>query len=494
MTALPSRRKVLIGIAGTLGAVGCSDQNAQALNGSGQGGGPSTRVPVRQIRPLSRFGVDRFTTRDQWPLLRKAFEVAHAEEFDLLADPDGNYRHDGALLLDGVSLDGQGCTFVALSDGPQVLRCVGDQWRVANLRLLGASRVRVSANEGNGLMIGDGQAQPATNFVLENVTVDAVAPGRGVAAAGMMFSNASRGRIIRPIVRRSLADGIHVTNGSHDLLFDRSLCEFTGDDGFAVVSYRGQKQICHTITVSNGISRDSAARGCSVVGGRDVVYQRFTAERSSAAGAYFYGEDSFDTFGVQRCKLIDPVLRQCVTGRGQGSGFSNAAIIIGGRDGADQVGGLSIPRGASDCVVTNPVVDGAGAACTAGVSTHQYAIRPRISGGNLTNLVSPNGPLRANGIEVGGRDVVISNVRMSNIAGLAIVVTKTASGTCIVDNPTVTNSLVRPGPINSFIYADPAPDLNKVTVKGGRFRNGPNKLVIDLTAGSRVRLIDNVVG
>lgn len=482
-----------MGIAGTLGAVSCNDRDARALTGNGTDRAAPPPAPGRQVLPLSHFGVDRFATRDQWPALRKAFEAAHAEGFDLIADPDASYRNDGMLMLDGVSLDGRGCTFVALSDGPQVLRCIGNDWRVANLRLLGAARTRTSANEGNGIMIGDGDARPATRFVLENVTVDAVGAGRGVAAAGMMFSNASGGRIVRPIVRHSLADGIHVTNGSHDLAFEQSLCEDTGDDGFAIVSYRGHGRLCHTITVNDGISRDAAARGCSVVGGRDVIYRRFTAERSSAAGAYFYGEDAYDTFGVFRCQLIDPVLRQCATGRGRDPGFSNAALILGGRDGTDTVDGLSIPRGAADCIVTNPLVEGAGEACTAGISTHQYAIRPRITGGRLSDLVSSNRALRANGVEIGGRDVTISGIRMNNIAGLAIVVLKTASGTCLVDKPNVTGSLTRPGPINSFVYADPAPALQRMTVRGGRFAKGPSKLAIDLLPANRLHLIGNIM-
>ncbi|WP_156361137.1 hypothetical protein [Sphingomonas sp. Leaf257] len=443
--------------------------------------------------PLSRFGVDRFSIRDQWPALRRAFEAAHAEGFDLIADPDASYRHDGELMLDGVSLEGGGCNFVALSDGPQVLRCIGSGWRVANLRLLGAARTRTSANEGNGIMIGDGDARSANGFILENVTVEAVGAGRGVAAAGMMFSNASNGRIIRPIVRHSMADGIHVTNGSHDLVFDRSLCEYTGDDGFAVVSYRAQGRLCHTITVNDGVSRASAARGCSVVGGRDVVYRRFTAEGSSAAGAYFYGEDAYDTFGAYRCHLIDPIVRQCATGSRQAPGFSNAAIILGGRDGSDMVDGLRIPRGASDCVVINPVVEGAGAACTAGISTHQYAIRPRITGGRLSNLISLNGSLRANGVEIGGCDVTISDIHMNNIAGLAIVVLKTASGTCLVDRPDVIGSLKQPGAINSFVYADPAPALQRMTVRSGRFAKGPSKFAIDLLPANRLHLIGNKI-
>lgn len=492
MTDTVSRRAVLGGFAATFGTIACSDQAPQAL--ANTGAHAEQTIPTRPERPqrhLSSLGVDRFATRDQWQALGRAFDAARTGGFDLVADPDASYRHDGALMLDGTSFDGRGCTLTALSDGPQVLRCVGDGWRVANLRLLGAAKARTSRNDDNGIMIGDEGGRPATRFVLENVTVDGVAPGRGTGAAGFLFNSASNGRIVRAVARNSFADGIHVTNGSNNLTFKRPLSEHTGDDGFAVVSYRQHGRVCHSIHVLDGISRDSGARGCSVVGGRDIVYERFLAERSAAAGAYFYGEDAFDTYGVARCRLVDPVLRGCVTGKGAPDGFAQAALIIGGRAGTDRVEGIDMSRGAVDCLVINPVVEGVGPSCWAGISTHEFAIRPRITGGRLSNLVAPSGAFRPNGVEIGGRDVMVEDIHMQNVAGIAIVVTGTASGNSVVSRPQVTGSLLRPGSINSYIYADIAPAVRQVTIREGRFTKGPGQLAIDRLVPGRLRLIDN---
>lgn len=489
-----SRRAVLAGIAGALGTVGCDDGGAQA-RGSGAARSPAGSVPAapeRRVRPLSDFGVDRLATRDQWTVLKRAFEAAAAEGFDLVADPDANYRHDGALMLDGVSLDGHGCTFTALSDGPRVLRCVGTGWRVANLRLLGAARVRTSSSDRNGIMIGDDNS-PASDFVLENVTVDAVGPGRGVSGAGFMFNRASRGRIVRPTVRHSLADGIHITNGSHELVFERSLSENTGDDGFAVVSYVPQGRICHHIRLTGGISRDSLGRGFSVVGGRDIVMERPNAERSAAAGVYLYGEGGWNTYGVARCQVADALVVGCSTGRGQAPGFSNAAIIIGGREGADSVDGERLARGAADCVVANPVVRGAGPACTAAISTHEYALQPRILGAQLHDIVSTNPFLPASGIEIGGRDVVVERPQMTNIAGLAIAVTRTASGNCLVSDPRVAGSRLKGTGADSFIYVDQAKALQRIEIRNGTFTRGPRRLGIEALP-DRLRLVGNKVG
>ena len=482
--SFPSRRTFVVGLAGVLGTAACGNAGTRVL--------ANTEAPTmaqgarrkagstgsRQGLPLSHFGIDRFSKKDQWTQLKNAFLAAHEERFDLFADADANYRHDGPLKLDGVSLNGQGCTFTALSDGAQVLVCLGDGWRLANLRLLGAARAR-TANPGSiGILIGDGKANPATQFTIENVAVGAVGTGYGVGGAGFLFDNASRGRIVRAVVRDSLADGIHITNGSRELVFESPLSERTGDDGFAVVSYRNQGQVCRDIQVSNGISRDSAARGFSVVGGKNVIYTRPLVERSSAAGAYLYGEGAYDTFGVSGCNLIAPRLRDCVTGRNRDPGFSNAAIIIGGRDGSDFVDGATLLRGAVDCMVTDPTVEGAGAACWAGISTHEYAIRPKINGGVLTDLTPTSGSFRPNGVEIGGQDVVIDRIRMNNVAGIPIVVTRTASGNCRIDHTVVTRGLTRPGPIRSFIYADPAPKLHQAIVSNGVFSGIPDRLAL----------------
>ncbi len=482
--SFPSRRTIVVGLAGVLGTAACGNAGTRALANTEaptmtQGARRKADSPSsRRGLPLSHFGIDRFAKRDQWTQLKNAFLAAHEERFNLFADADANYRHDGPLKLDGVSLNGQGCTFTALSDGPQVLVCLGDGWQLVNLRFLGAARAR-TANPGSiGILIGDGKANPATHFTIENVAVGAVGTGYGVGGAGFLFDNASRGRIVRAVVRDSLADGIHITNGSRELVFESPLSERTGDDGFAVVSYRNQGQVCRDIQVSDGISRDSAARGFSVVGGKNVTYTRPLVERSSAAGAYLYGEGSYDTFGVSGCNLIAPTLRGCVTGRNRDPGFSNAAIIIGGRDGSDFVDGATLLRGASDCMVTDPTVEGAGAACWAGISTHEYAIRPKISGGFLTDLTPTSGSFRPNGVEIGGQDVVIDRVRMNNIAGIPIVITRTASGNCRIDHTVVTHGLTRPGPIRSFIYADPAPKLRQAIVSNGVFSGTPDRLAL----------------
>lgn len=474
-----SRRQVIAGLATSLvSATACHGQT-------------TTSFARRPTRSLSSLGIDRFATRDQQTVIQRAFDAAHEGGFDLVADPDANYHHDGPLTLAGVSFDGRGCTFTPMSDGPQAFRGSGRDFRIANLRLLGSATTRLPDDWHNGLWIGE-EGRPAQNFTIENVTVDSVGPGRGVATAGFMFSNAFNGRIIRPVVRHSLADGIHCTYGSSNLLFDHPLSESTGDDGFAVVSYRRHGRISRNIRVINGISRDSAARGFSVVGGLDITYERPVAERASAAGIYLFGESSYDTYGVARARVIAPVVRGCVTGRQLPPDFNQGAITIGGREGEDQIDGERVARGAVDCVISDAVIEGAGARCWAGVLIEEHAVRPRISRATMSNIVPPTGStLQSFGLHLGGRDMVIDRPRLTRIGGIAVVVTRTASGQCIVTAPQVNGSSVKGGPVDSVIYAENAPHLTRLIVRDGVFSNGPRRAAVVVLPESKVQLSNN---
>lgn len=480
-----SRRHVVSGLA-ALAVTACRGDAGASPSGALE--------KLRPVRRLSQFGIDQFSNRDQWARFKQTFEAAHHDGFNLLGHPEAQYHHDGPLLLNGVSFDGQDCAFVALSNGHQALRCVGSNFRIANLRLLGAAQSRSSDDWENGFWVGgDLDGYSASDFVIENVSVDRAAPGRGVAAAGFMFNDAHRGRILRPTVRHSFADGIHVTNGCSDLLFHQPVSEATGDDGFAVVSYVKHKRICRNIRTVEGASRDSAARGFAIVGGLDVIYERPLIERSSAAGVYLFSEETYNTLGVSRCSVISPVVRGCVTGRKLPPGFNQGAITIGGRIGEDLVDGARIARAAVDCEIRNAVVEGVGPACRAAIITEQFAVRPHIIGAKLNNIVSSNASLHANGIDIGGRDVTIENAHMTNVAGLPIVVTRTASGRCTVDAPHVDGSRTRGGPVDSAIYADNASGLTELVVRDGVFTRGPKRLSVSLVPDAKLRLINNKI-
>lgn len=482
-------RRSALGLIGAGAVVSATGVAGRLLTRDDDSQQPPAMPAGRPTLALSRFGVDRFSNRDQQAALSAAFAAAASEGFALTGDPEANYRHDGALHLNGVSFDGQGCAFTALSDGQQVMRCVGRNWRVANVTLLGAARARNPDPYGNGIWVGDAN-EPAVDFVVENVRVGAAGPGRGFAGTGYMFINAHRGRIVRAQVRNSFADGIHVTHGSTDLVFETPICRDTGDDGFAIVSYRAQNLLCRRIRVSGAQTYNSLARGLTVAGAEDVEFTGCRAVGSSAAGLYLMSDGAWDTYGVRNVRVVDTLLQDCVTGVGQDANFRHSVVLIGGRSGSDIVEGGRLDRAAVDCRLENLSIQGCGAHTQAGVATLEFAIRPHFANLSLSNLVSPSGRDHPNGFQIGGRDVVIDGVEMTEIAGVPITMAPSASGRALVRRPRVNGGRTRPGPIDTFLYFEPAPRLVSVSIENGEFARGPRSLS-NVASGGKVRMINN---
>lgn len=92
----------------------------------------------------------------------------------------------------------------------------------------------------------------------------------GSSATGIFVLESTKVRIFRCTVRNTMADGIHVTDGSTIVTVDSCLCEQVGDDGIAVVSYGDQPDPCVNVRVTNCTVLEGKARGISNIGGFDV--------------------------------------------------------------------------------------------------------------------------------------------------------------------------------------------------------------------------------
>jgi hypothetical protein len=157
----------------------------------------------------------------------------------------------------------------------------------------GSTNSRIGNAEGAGL-----ELEGASNFTIsadaltiEGVAQDAIFAYRGT-HDGVVAGNIT--------ALNTGADSFHVTQASYNLDFQAKLLSVgSGDDGFAVVSYREngtrvRNVHWHDITVRN--QRDG--RGVSVVGGQDVTVDHFDVDGSAGAGVYVAAEPQYDTFGV----------------------------------------------------------------------------------------------------------------------------------------------------------------------------------------------------
>lgn len=132
-----------------------------------------------------------------------------------------------------------------------------------------------------------------TGHVIEDVTVN------GCSGAGFFVDGGQYGQIRRCKVKDNLADGFHHTNGSAHCEVTDCEVDGSGDDYFAVVSYRNQGRVCNNINHKNikGNNQHHGGRGITVVGGNNISYKKFDIKNIKGYGVYVFAESSYDTYG-----------------------------------------------------------------------------------------------------------------------------------------------------------------------------------------------------
>ena len=198
-------------------------------------------------------------------------------------------------------------------------------------------------------------------IVLRNVVVD------GAAAAGVYVGGASQFLLEDVTVRNTRADGIHMTGGAHDGTVLRPRVSGTGDDGVAVVSYRGDGAVSHHITVqSPTVLGTTWGRGLTVVGGEDITYRDVLVRGSNGAGVYIANEGApYYTYGTRRVTVSGGRIESANTN----AGVDHGAVLL-----------YSAQAGAA---VADTVVDGLAVAGTR--ATASWHVGVVVDAGAVTN-------------------------------------------------------------------------------------------------------------
>lgn len=120
----------------------------------------------------------------------------------------------------------------------------------------------------------------ATGFLVQNVET-------GIVGSVAFFSNgASDGKILGNYFHDSLADGIHITNGSHDIEVAYNKIVNSGDDFIGVISYTSQAVRNYNINVHDnyGSTQSAPGRGIAFNGVHDCQCLRNSVLHTKAAG------------------------------------------------------------------------------------------------------------------------------------------------------------------------------------------------------------------
>jgi parallel beta-helix repeat protein len=195
-------------------------------------------------------------------------------------------------------VSGYGATFVATNANDQSIAMTGRNSTVAGLTLRGTGTTRLETATSAKISVSGSGIQ-----VLD-VTI------QGGASAGIFVSGGASVAIVGNKVLSTLADGIHITGGSSNVLVKDNTVTGTGDDMLAVVSYQKDGALNRNVLLTgNALSGNPWGRGISVVGGADVTITGNTVQGvQKAAGILIAQEDGYRTYGVSNVLIVSNVV------------------------------------------------------------------------------------------------------------------------------------------------------------------------------------------
>ncbi|GGO06432.1 hypothetical protein GCM10010969_33910 [Saccharibacillus kuerlensis] len=232
-----------------------------------------------------------------------------AEESKAVYIPPGNYRLSGILTVNGVQLLGDGADEAILtSTNPEngSIDVEGDGAVLSGFAHVYEKTVERGngANDKNSITV-----RSATNFTIQSLRIEKAS------TAGIFIGyESSEGKVIGNSVQDTGADGIHITNGSTNIIIEDNDVRAVGDDTIAVVSYEENSQVTRDIMIrNNDVGYNSKARGISVVGGEDVTIENNRIRDTEMAGIYISVEKEWGTRNVKNIIVNENIIRHTGT-------------------------------------------------------------------------------------------------------------------------------------------------------------------------------------
>jgi Pectate lyase superfamily protein len=291
------------------------------------------------VRSVADFGAVPDDNVDDTDAIQRGINALAAGEW--LVFPKGRYLHSKSLRVKQTNavLWSEGATLHATNPGDQAVWLEADGASVYNFTLTAVTRERRTTPWESRISIFGG-ANPLrmlkNNVIRGNRVVNAGDPGTPLQAAsgsaGIFVYHATNFLVAENLVVRSLADGIHITQGSHNGKVLKNMVRESGDDMIAVVSYVGDattsasavaanfaerraRQLNHHITIAdNDVEGQYWGRGITVVGGEHVTIERNNIRKTThAAAIYLAREISYLTFGVRNVLVRNNLIQDVQT-------------------------------------------------------------------------------------------------------------------------------------------------------------------------------------
>ncbi|VWC96899.1 parallel beta-helix repeat-containing protein [Burkholderia contaminans] len=261
-------------------------------------------LPAVTVQPTANGG-------DQADALQAAFDALQPGQRLVLAP--GRYAVGRSLTVSGadVVISGYGATLVATNPADQTIVMSGSGSTLVGVTLVGTGATRLTTPASTKVEVTGAGVQ------VLGVTI------HGGASAGIFVFGGSSVAIVGNTVQATLADGIHATYGSTNVLVRGNTVKDTGDDLIAVVSYQGDGRLSANVLIDgNTVSGNYWGRGIAVVGGRSVTISNNSVSGvQKAAGILVAQEDGWKTYGVSDVVIENNVVGAIQDGTNANNGL-----------------------------------------------------------------------------------------------------------------------------------------------------------------------------
>ena len=216
--------------------------------------------------------------------------IAAAGDGGTVYFPAGSYRHDDVIIVGkrNMVLTGADATLLAATPERSAIMLSGDGSTVERLAITSIEPgPRGKSDEESGLVVS-GKGNTVVGIALSKSK-----------SAGILLAGARDATIACNRVWDTMSDGIHSTDGTARSLVAHNFVRNSGDDGIAVVSYRGRGAVSGMRIEDNRVEHVRWGRGISVIGSTQAQIRRnHISGIAMAAGIIVAREGSYDTPGA----------------------------------------------------------------------------------------------------------------------------------------------------------------------------------------------------
>lgn len=313
-------------------------------------------------------------------------------------------------------------------------------------------------------------ADTASNFVIDGVEVLKSASG------GFMISHGAHdGVVTNNRVHDTLADGIHMTNGSYRMLVENNVVYHTGDDLIAAVGYDGkfdsqgnQWAPPTDITIRNNVVTNTGmtnGRGIAAVGAKNVLIDNNTITDAPGSGIIIVSENAYsslagDGITATRNRIINPNTTNL-----SGATGNHGGIYIGGRSGFPITNVLI--GDANDPSLGNTITNAKGG----GVTIASFTSNIRVFNNSIDQTTGYG--LRA----YDSSNVSIGNNIVRRSARQGLYLHNVNSGTFSITNNVFENINTSNTAGNDAIYVAAGGAYSSLTITGNSYTNPLNYVV-----------------